>query len=171
MLASAACCSMQFRTLSASSRASLPSLPLTRGRLLVQTGFYRMPPIQPVGGLAAELSVSERQFVELGRCDPLNQSCVATGKMDGKVFIGLKIPEFSYPLRAHPAGGQIGDGAVFNSSLGVGDVHFVGKDGKSTARTSRQGELTIQRTRSRSWIMRSRTTSTSRLLGLKTSRR
>ena len=60
-----------------------------------------------------------------------NQRGIAAGEINGKVFIGLKIPEFTHPLCAYAAGRQVGNCAVLELHPGVGDVHFVGKHGQA----------------------------------------
>ena len=88
------------------------------------------------------------------------------------VLLRLEQPQFADALGGNPAGREIGDAAVGELQAHVGDVHLA----RTGWRCRRRGSPRVRRrvsasTMSRSWIIRSSTTSTSRLRGLNTLRR
>src|SRR5579883_1224098 len=87
---------------------------------------------------------------------------VLTPVVDRNVLAGLKETQLAVKLATQPDE---------NSRRTLAMSVLPERIGRPTARTSRTGELTKDRTMSRSWIMRSKTTSTSRARGVKTLRR
>ena len=79
--------------------------------------------------------------------------------------------ELAHPLGRDPRGGQVRHAAGGQLDPGVGDVHPRREHAMPVARTSATGLGSSACRIWRSWIIRSRTTSTSRLRGEKTPRR
>src|SRR5579883_2529732 len=96
---------------------------------------------------------------------------IATGKINGDIFVGLEITELPHLLGATLLAVRLATAPSSNSTRALAISTLSESTGRPTARTSRTGAETIQSSRSKSWIMRSKTTSTSRLRGLKTPRR
>ena len=93
------------------------------------------------------------------------------GEVEREVLVGLEEAELADLLGGDAAGGEVGDAAGVEFDADVGDVDFAGEDGQADGADFADGELARLRTMSRSWIMRSRTTSTSRERGVKMLRR
>ena len=88
--------------------------------------------------------------------------------VDGNVLARLEEAQLADAFRGNAAGSEVGDAAGGNSIRTFAMSVLPDRMGRPTARTSSTGDFTNDSTISRSWIMRSSTTSTSSERGVKT---
>ena len=79
------------------------------------------------------------------------------------IGVGLEEPDLAHAVAADPAGGDVGDAAGREPQPRVGDVELRRQHRHADRLDRRISDLTSARMTSRSWIIRSNTTSMSRL--------
>ena len=123
------------------------------------------------GGELGELRGGERGG-EGGGLGDVDEQDVLAGEVERDVLVRLEEAQLADALGADAAGGEVGDAAVVELDADVGDIDAAAEDGEADGADLADGRLRrCERTMSRSWIMRSRTTSTSSERGVKTLRR
>lgn len=60
----------------------------------------------------------------------INGEDVLAGVVDGDVLVGLEEAELADPLRADPAGSEVGDTARSKFHAGIGNINFAAEDGQ-----------------------------------------
>ena len=138
--------------------------------LLLDFGLIRCDAGKCAGSHAGGVEGVKVDGVPAGIIDGQHQHVLAR-IVERDVLMRLEEAQLSNAFRADAAGGEVGDAARLKFQRTLAMSVFLERIGRPTARISFTGELTNDSTTSRSWIMRSRMTSTSSERGVNTLRR